>query len=990
MSGVLMLVLARARRRPGRWLAPAAGIALAVAFGGAVWAQTQIAATQAARASLSGLTPLQRAVTVSWEGPVTALARAAVFKAFRALGLAAPTEVTLLNPVRLDGIIVRPAGITPLQSWSSAAPPSPCNASQCPVLLAGASVTARTLSTAGARLVIAGHTALRSAAPLGFLPEPGTGEPPLLVTGDARGLDALPGLSGVFRSHSWVAELSTTSLTSWGLAGLERRLSRTQTSLLTASPQFSLSAPFAALDSARATATAAPRRLLLAGGSAVATLVLFIVLSAASLRHDQERELERLELAGAQRRHRWLFVGLEAGWVSALAALFGAVLAVGASIALAGSGHVSASGVLSHSLLTPAGATGLALGWLLATALLCTVALGDGSGAPNVLALAAAVALVATVAAGSRDSGSAALALAPLGCLAAGVVVYRVAGWLASAGERLIRGGPVLGRLALVGLARRPAAPAMAIAFVALSTGLGGFALLYRATLVRSASEQAAQQVPFDATIGPTAAFARPLALAPLPRWRALAAGAVWPVRRTQASYVSGGSSVTVPALGVPAAALPSLRGWQATGASASAPALARRLIPKGPARTPGPFVPINARWLSVVVTSPALDVDVTAALRAPDGRISALDLGVAGPRVRRLHARLPPGDWEVQALELSEPTGLQLTNDHQNGENPGAATQATVPVALGPIQALGPRGGQLSAAGLGSWRAVGPARVQRRGAQSAGLAFSESGLTALVRPRQPSDVRPVPVLADAATAATAGRGHRLSLEIDGLPVLARVVGILARFPSVAPTSAGFVIADQATLASALEAEMPGQGAPDELWVSTHRLAGLRTALSTGPLAALATTYRADVQRALRDAPVARAVMLTLVGAWALSAVLAVLGLLIALLGALRDRALEADLLAQGMGPRALRFELRLRLGLAAAIGVGCGVAVALGLARLAVAIVRTAGATATPDPPVSAVAPLPLLGAWAGAALAALVTVGWMASTRLPHRSAS
>ena len=110
-----------------------------------------------------------------------------------------------------------------------------------------------------------------------------------------------------------------------------------------------------------------------------------------------------------------------------------------------------------------------------------------GRGVADGAAVAALAALVAALAAAGHDSGSFALALAPLGCLAAGVLVYRLAGWLASAGERLLRGGPVLARLALIGLARAPRAPALAIAFVALSTGLGGFALVYRATLARGA-----------------------------------------------------------------------------------------------------------------------------------------------------------------------------------------------------------------------------------------------------------------------------------------------------------------------------------------------------------------------------------------------------------------------------------------------------------------------------------------------------------------------
>ena len=121
------------------------------------------------------------------------------------------------------------------------------------------------------------------------------------------------------------------------------------------------------------------------------------------------------------------------------------------------------------------------------------------------------------------------------------------------AGERLARRGPPVVRLALVGLARAPGLPSLAIAFVAVSVGLGGFALAYRATLIRGSADQAADRVPLDATVSPGPNFNAPLAVAPLARWQALARGTVAPVRRTEANYLRGSGTVTVPALGVPA-----------------------------------------------------------------------------------------------------------------------------------------------------------------------------------------------------------------------------------------------------------------------------------------------------------------------------------------------------------------------------------------------------------------------------------------------------
>src|SRR5207344_2617365 len=105
---------------------------------------------------------------------------------------------------------------------------------------------------------------------------------------------------------------------------------------------------------------------------------------------------------------------------------------------------------------------------------------------------------------------------------------------------------------------------------------------------------------------------------------------------------------------------------------------------------------------------------------------------------------------------------------------------------------------------------------------------FTMSGEPGVLRPAQPTDTRPVPVLADPQTAASAGPGGSIVLTVDGLPVTGRVVGVLSRFPTLPADSAGFVVADEATLAAALDAQLPGQGRADELWIGTGHLAGLR------------------------------------------------------------------------------------------------------------------------------------------------------------------
>ncbi len=979
LSAPLMLAAARGRRRPVRWLLPALGMTLAVAFAAGVAAQSQIAADQSARSVLTGTSPLASEVRVTWQGAVSPGVAEQAQALLRGLGLGSGTEVVLMNPVRLSGVVVRPAAIDPLGRWLAGPALGPCRPQRCPMLLAGGGPVPATLAAIGVRIEVVGSAALGSPVPLGFAPS-GAGAAPVLVTSDAAGLESLPGLSGLYRTYSWLAPLPVAGLRGWQLAGAEDRLARAQARLLLSGSQFSLSAPFTVLDEARAQASAAPQRLLLAGGGAIAALALFVVLAGGGLRRDQRAELDRLRRAGARTRDGVLFVAIESGWLCAAALGAGAAGGIGTAALLAHSQGEPVGAILAHSVITPAGVITLATGWLAATALVAAL-VGVRTARPvDVLAVAAASALVVAVR-GPGSDRALALLLAPLCCVAVGVLTFRAAGFVLRGAERLARGGPVLARLALVNLARSGGLPALAIAFVAVAVGLGGFAVAYSSTLIRSAADQAADRVPLDALVSPGPDFSTPLEVAPLARWQALAGGTVLPVRRTEANYTSGGGTVTVPALGVPAGGLAQIHGWRESDGSAPLTVLARRLAPAGPVRTPGPALPAAARWLSLRASGAGL-VEVTADLRDPQGAIRQVAFAAAGAGGALLRAPVPPGRWELAALELDEPTGTAITNGHQNGENPAAATQSQARVALGPLIAYPARGGSLLRVPLGGWRGVGAAATAApaRGGVVAMVDFAMSGMPGVLRPAQPTDTHPVPVLADPQTAASAGPGGRIALTVDGLPVLARVVGVLTRFPTLEAGSAGFVVADEATLAAALDAQLPGQGRPDELWIAVGHPAGLRAALGRGALAQLDSSFRADIERQLRDAPVARGVLGTLIAATALSVLLAVVGLLAAVLGGVRDERVESDLTEQGVGPAGLRAELRLRLTLASLLGVAVGVGIAVLLTRLAVASVSAVGAVADPSPPVVTVLPWAELAAWSAGVLALLALAGWLA----------
>jgi len=180
-------------------LLPALGIAFAAAFAIGVAAQSQVAGDQAVRSVLDKASPPDREVRVTWQGPVTLSVADQARALIRGLGLGTPTEVVLMNPVRLGGEVVRPAAIAPLGPWlprSTVARLGPCRPERCPMLLAGGGPVPSTLAAIGVRIQVVGSSPLRSAVPLGFVPS-NAGSAPVLVTWDAAGLEALPGLSGL-------------------------------------------------------------------------------------------------------------------------------------------------------------------------------------------------------------------------------------------------------------------------------------------------------------------------------------------------------------------------------------------------------------------------------------------------------------------------------------------------------------------------------------------------------------------------------------------------------------------------------------------------------------------------------------------------------------------------------------------------------------------------------------------------------------------------
>lgn len=987
LAGPLTVVAARARRSR-TWILPCLTLALVVGFAGAAVSESVIVGDQAARATLKRLTPIDRAVRLVWEGPLTPYGQRTANTVFIRFGIARPARVLLLNPVRLSDTVVHPVAIAPLNRWlpqTVVGRLGPCRPGRCDVLQGSPGRVPATLAADGVRLKVIGRVAL-SDVPLGYAAG-AQGATPVVVTGDIAGLGAIGGLSGVYRTYSWVGLVPLGSLHSWTLPAFEARLRAAQSAVSPLATRFLFEGPFFGLDAARGRASVAVHRLLLVDGGVVVALVLFVLVAAGALQRDQMAETERLRHAGGRASHLAAFLIAEAAWISAAAVVAGLGLAIAFAAILASGAGEPVGPVIDHSVLSSAATYVLAGGWAAITAVLAVAPLVRGRRVFDLAALVAAAVLVAGLALGTGSTAAWVGLLIPLACLSAGLVLFRATGPILRAGERASRSRSITVRLALVGLGRARGTAGLAIAFLAISAALAGFGLSFRATLLRGAADQAAAQVPLDARVTAGSTLVTPVALASVARWQALSHGLVFPVRRAQASYASGGGTANVPALGVPAAALPLMHGWRSADGPAPLAVLDRRLRPTGLARTPGSLLPAQARTVGLRVRSPHLDLDVTLDLRSAAGAVERLPLGETGLRPALLQARIPRGRWDVEAVELSELAGTAITNGHQNGENRAPATQFSARLQLGPLLSRASRGQLLTHIALTSWRAVGAASGASPAAASAtSVTFATTGYPGVVRPVQPSDTRALPVLVDPATASAAGPGGRIGLTVDGLPVQARVVGILRRFPTIDPGAGGFVVADQELLSGALDAQLPGQGRPDELWISAPSSGALHAALRHGPLSQLVATYRTGVERSLRSDPVASGVTRTLLASGLVATLLALLGMLLVLVGPLRVQRIQSDLEAQGLGPGGLRRELRLRFATACILGIWPGLVIALVLDRLTVSAVGAYESGAA-EPPLITVLPwLQLLALGAGLTILC-ATAGWAISQALLSR---
>jgi hypothetical protein len=242
-----------------------------------------------------------------------------------------------------------------------------------------------------------------------------------------------------------------------------------------------------------------------------------------------------------------------------------------------------------------------------------------------------------------------------------------------------------------------------------------------------------------------------------------------------------------------------------------------------------------------------------------------------------------------------------------------------------------------------------------------------------------------LPVFADPVTAAAATNDTLAVTVNDGPPIMARIVGVLPRFPATGPR---FLVADGRALADVLDARDPGTGSVSELW-----LRGDPAALAAAPFDLLRVDDRQAREDRLAGDPLARGATGLLTSSALLSFVVALLSLVLLVIAERRDE--SAQLYAwesDGVSPGTLRRSLFLRALAVIAIGVPGGIAIGLLLSRITTALVRVTAAGGDPVPPLAlSVTPLwTVLSLAAGVALGLAVCAGLAGASlreRLPRR---
>ncbi|HEV8460277.1 MAG TPA: FtsX-like permease family protein [Gaiellaceae bacterium] len=985
--------LVRARLATGgeRLVLVAVGVIAGAAVLAAVLAGRLVMQDRALQLATAQLSPGDRQVQIAWSGAVNSFPRldAVVAPKVEKVTGEPPAAAMLFREASIQGRLVNLRAANDLNRWVkliSGRLPSVCVPSHCEVLRLNGKGPIP--STKALNLIEVGRAALKPDAPFAafVLPTPPTEQvaravryhtpqpSPVVIANGVAGLSKTTELETFYRSYAWFVPFGSADVHPWAIGAFTKKVDQLAADVEAGSDEFQVTAPTDTLATAASSSRVAARRLLLLGGEGGALLLAFTILAAAALRRDVTDARRRLVWFGARRWQVELFTLVESCALAVAGTIAGWVLGGAVAAVIASRAGSPAGDVITHALLSGSGiATGLGLA--LAAGLLLYlvvrapgVQLGRMAFTPLDAAAIGALAIVVvgwargSVGASQLSGGngtSAFLLLVPaLIVFAVAVLVARLLAPTLRAIGRAGRRGPISLRLAAASLARNPGHAAIAATFLVASLGLALFAVAYRSTLLNGQRDEAAYAVPADYLISedlsqlvPVLHGAQNLPATPMPALR-----------------LSGNvpSGTTFSFLALPGRSLDRVHGWRNDFASSSPTTLGTKLTPR-PATQALVTLP-RGRQFTLPVTATGDNIGIRAFFRSPLGDYVAVGLGhtKAGHTVL-LHARIP---FRRAALAQFR---FDILNNGRTTANAGTGIQ---PSAKGTLVFGTPRVNGRPI-GFTNWIGTGGAGGT---AKKIGYVLTPDRVGSF-RPKQPTDGFALPVLATPAVAASAGPNGIVALNVEGEPVAARVVGVVQRFPSIVGDA---VVADLQQAATRLDTSSPGLGTTDELWLNS----------STPPRVPQVTVEsHAAVLAQLRDDPLARGALLTLAGTAIVALLLALVGLVLAVVADVRDDRGELfDLEAQGAAPATIRAHLRLRALLVASFGILGGLVLGAILSALVISLVSVTAAAEKPEPPLllSLDLPLLLLAAVAYIALATiLVGAATMLRGRAPSRAA-
>ena len=967
-------------------------VAVGIAVGAAVLALTAVCSgavqDRAVQRALGQLQPSDRAIQAFWSGvpaqsnlsaaQLDRLARRALTPVLRG----PPFGVEVFRQATWGGAFVNLGAVDGLSRWlvlRSGRLPRLCTPTDCELVQIGGAPVAPHLPY----LHVVGRATFRTGAPLGAYFGGAGKRPPILLANGALRFSRVPLPDGgvIARTYGWIVPVVPGAIHDWELPSLGARIDRAQAQLEQVSDIFGVSAPTDAIAAIRATSRISGERLLILGGDAAVLLLGFAVLASTRLRRSQRAVRRRLTWAGARRSQILLVAATEVAAVTLVSSVVGWAAGTGAGALLAR--HLGAPGWLAaqHSVLTLR-ALGIGVALAVLTALVMLVALhaeaiGFGGLAltvADVAALGALGAVLLALARGKADAGTLAagngtgvllLLLPGLVLFVLAVVVARVLAPFLRVLEWVGRRSPARVRLALLSLARAPGQVLLSVVFFVLSVGVALFAIAYRATLERGVVEQAHYAVPAPYVLQENLQQLVPVQQAASSAQLA-ALGSVTPVLR-DSGFISAAGGRDFTLLALPAGALAGIGGWRSDFSSRSPGELARLIRPVQTPHLRGIALPADATRVTLPFTVSGDRLGVTLMVLNRRGDFTTLVLGEFGHGAHAPSARVPRAarGGRVVALRLSFPVISAFVAGHrESGTALSVSDASTGILRLGSLRAgttaLAPFRAWIGTAGV---RVDGPALhyVLNRAADS------------VYRPREPLEGEAVPVIVSPDLARAAGPGGDLPLNVDEQVIEARVVGVARNVPSV---DGDAVVADLPTWFTAENTVDPGTAVPSELWLDAPPAAAAR--LSKPPFAVLDVTSERATQASLRSDPLARGALALLLVAAAVALALAVAGLLLTVIGDLRDESGELfDLEAQGATPADVRRHLFLRAGVVAGLGLAGGLAAGAVVSALVVSVVTVTAGAGTPLPP------LQLIFDWKVVALAlAVVAVAGVAAS--------